>query len=150
MRHILAPALALAAFAAPATLSAQNADPAPRDVEAPMAEMAERMADPQFQREMSVMLGALSQILLDLPIAPLAEAAADMAGEEARDIDPDLTLRELSPEAENLDETIERDLPRVMQAMSGMAESLAAMAPALEDMARTMREKLPPAAERAE
>ena len=87
MRKILLPAL-LAALATPAM--AEAAGP----TNAPLAGLGEQMHDPERQRDMALMLRAMTEVLLDMPIAPLAEAAAEMAGEDARPIDPDMTLRQ--------------------------------------------------------
>ena len=89
------------------------------------------------------MLQAMTQVLLDVPIAPLAKAAADMAGEKAEDIDPTLTLRKMAPDAGEVSKQVGRNLPHAMDAMSSMAEGLAAMAPTLRQMAERMKNALP-------
>ena len=60
-----------------------------------MSDLGEQMRDPAYQRDMALMLQAMTEVLLDMPVAPLAQAAAEMVGEETRDIDPDLTLRRI-------------------------------------------------------
>lgn len=129
------PLAALAALSLPAPAVAQDAA---------LADLGERMRDPAQQRETALMAQALTEIMLDMPIAPLAQAAAEMAGEKAATIDPDLTLRKLAPEAGQASEALGRNLPRAMAAVGAMAETTARMAPALRDMAARMRAMMPP------
>ncbi len=142
---IVAAAAALAAISVPA--AAQEYDAVPRDEPAiddrALDDMADEMRDPVRQREMALMLQTMTEVLLDLPIAPLAQAAADMAGERAEDIDPDLTLRKVAPDAGRVSEEVAVVVPRAMQAMGGLAEGLSDMAPALRDMADRLRDALP-------
>tara|TARA_R110000751_G_scaffold2018_8_gene8883 strand:+ start:232037 stop:232456 length:420 start_codon:yes stop_codon:yes gene_type:complete len=137
MRNFVLPA-ALAACALPVPALAQDAP------DARLAELSEQMRDPAYQRDMALMLQAMTEVLLDMPIAPLAQAAAEMAGEKARDIDPDLTLRRAVPQADRAGDEIARNVPRAMQAAGTMAEGLAAMTPLLRDMAVRMRDAIPP------
>ena len=133
-------ALALAGTATPAL--AQDALPGGDIPDADFSEVTDRLSDPAFQQDLAVTVATLSQVLLDLPIAPLAQAAADMAGdvsgEEPRDIDPDLTIRKVAPEAADVPQVIERELPQAMARMGDMAGAMEAMLPALLDMARQM------------
>ena len=138
MRIFVLPA-ALAAFALPVPALAQDAAPATP----PLAELADQMRDPASQREMALMLQAMTEVLLDMPIAPLAQAAAEMAGEKAEAIDPDTTLRSMAPDAGRVSEEVARSVPRAMQAAGAMAEGVAAMTPMLREMARRMREAMP-------
>ncbi|MBL4718467.1 MAG: hypothetical protein JKZ02_08535 [Erythrobacter sp.] len=137
MRNFILPA-ALAVCTLPVPALAQDA-PA-----APLADLGEQMRDPAYQRDMALMLQAMTEVLLDMPIAPLAQAAAEMAGEKTRDIDPDLTLRRAVPQADRVGDEVARTVPRAMQAAGTMAEGLAAMAPLLRDMAGRMRGAIPP------
>ncbi|AXK41613.1 hypothetical protein [Erythrobacter aureus] len=136
MRKILLPAL-LAALATPAM--AEAAGP----TNAPLAALGEQMHDPERQRDMALMLRAMTEVLLDMPIGPLAEAAAEMAGEDVRPIDPDMTLRQMTPEADRIGDEVSRNVPRAMQAAGSMAEGLAAMTPLLREMAERFREAMP-------
>ena len=138
MRNFILPA-ALAACTLPVPALAQDA-PA-----APLADLGEQMRDPAYQRDMALMLQAMTEVLLDMPVAPLAQAAAEMAEEEARDIDPDLTLRRMVPQSDRAGEDVARVVPRAMQAAGSMAEGLAAMTPLLRDMATRMRAIAPQA-----
>ena len=135
MRKSLIPALALGAIAAPA--AAQEAAP-----EAALDAMAERMADPEQQRQMALMMQTMTEVMLDMPIAPLAQAAAEMAGEKAEAIDPDTTIRKMVPQAGQLSEQMGENLPRAMAAMSVFAKGFAKMAPALEEAGRAMAEQM--------
>lgn len=140
MRKLFIPAAALVAFSAPG--AAQDAAGAESE-SAPLADMAEQMRDPDRQRELSMMLQTMAQMLLDVPIAPLAKAAADMAGEKAEEIDPDLTLRQMTPDAEDVADEIADNVPRMMDMMGSMSEGIAAMAPALKQMAERMKDAFP-------
>ena len=138
MRKFILPA-ALAACTLPVPALAQDA-PA-----APLADLGEQMRDPAYQRDMALMLQAMTEVLLDMPVAPLAQAAAEMAEEEARDIDPALTLRRMVPRADRAGEEVARNVPRAMQVAGSMAQGLAAMTPLLRDMAARMRAIAPQA-----
>lgn len=127
----VAAGLALAGTAAPAAAQDIRAD-------GDIAALTDRLSDPALQQELAVTFAALSQVLLDLPIAPLAEAAADIAGETAQDIDPDMTIRKALPEASDVPEVIERELPQAMDRMASLSGAMQAMLPALRDAARQM------------
>lgn len=139
MRFLLPFAASLALAGGSSAALAQSADPVP---EATAGAMAHRMADPVFQQELAVTLATLSQVLLDMPIAPLAQAAADIVGEETAAIDPDTTLRKIAPEASGVPGVIEQELPRAMERMAGMAGGIEAMLPALREAARQMEQAL--------
>jgi hypothetical protein len=144
MRKFALTTLSLAALAAPAPLLAQEADVPPLEpVEGPETDLAEKFADPDYQRQTALMVRTMAEVLLDLPLAPVMEAAGDVAGEDAPDVDPDATLRSLAPGASRVPEEIERNLPRAMQAMGSMADAFEAMKPALRDMAERLKEALP-------
>ncbi|WP_341710807.1 hypothetical protein [Erythrobacter sp.] len=140
MRPTIIPAALLSLIAIP--VAAQEA-PAPAPEAGALADMAQQMQDPERQRDLALVAQTMAEVLLDLPIAPLAQAAAEMAGEEARQIAPDLTLRKLAPEAGELSGEIGRSAPRVMQAAGTLAGALAAMAPTLREMAEQMARALP-------
>ena len=126
-------------LALPTAVSAQATD------REGLSDLGEQMRDPAYQRDMALMLQAMTEVLLDMPVAPLAQAAAEMAEEEARDIDPDLTLRRMVPQADRAGEEVARVVPRAMQAAGSMAQGLAAMTPLLRDMAARMRAIAPQA-----
>ncbi len=150
MRKLVLSALAASAVAAPAPLLAQD----DAEAEAPLAleepgddfsGMAERFKDPEQQRQMALMLRTISEVLLDMPLAPLMEAMGKVAGENAPEVDPDATLRSMAPEADRVPEEIEKNLPRALDAMGSMAEAMEKMMPALKEMAERMKDVAPPA-----
>ena len=135
MRSILPLAASLVMVGAASPALAQDPDPA---LGKTAAAMADRMSDPAIQQELAFTLSTLSQVLLDLPIAPLAKAAADMAGENAPAVDPQMTLRKVAPKADKVPQVIERELPLAMEQMAGMAGGIEEMMPALRDFAQQM------------
>lgn len=149
MRKLIFPALAIAAFVAPASLLAQNASDetivALEERESPFSEMAERMRDPENQRQMALMLRTMSEVLLDMPLAPLMNSVGEIAGEDAPRVDPDATLRSVAPEADRVPEEIEKNLPRALDTMGSMADAFEQMMPALEQMAERLRDAAPQA-----
>lgn len=149
MRKLIFPALATAAFVAPASLLAQDASDetivALEERESPFSEMAERMRDPENQRQMALMLRTMSEVLLDMPLAPLMNSVGEIAGEDAPRVDPDATLRSVAPEADRVPEEIEKNLPRALDTMGSMADAFEQMMPALKDMAERMKDAAPQA-----
>ncbi|MBX7491999.1 hypothetical protein K3163_02110 [Qipengyuania sp. 1NDW9] len=145
MRKTLPLALSLAALAAPAPLLAQDADLPSPDLaeEEAKAELAEKFADPEYQRQTALMVRSLAEVLLDLPLSPLMDAMGQAAGEDAPEVAPGTTLRSMAPEAGRIPEEIERNLPRAMESMAALSEAFEAMKPALEDMAERMKEAAP-------
>jgi len=150
MRKLVLSALAATAVTAPAPLLAQDE----AEVDTPLlleepdsdfSDMTERMQDPEKQREMALMLRTMSEVLLDLPLAPLMNSMSEIAGEEAPKVDPDATLRSVAPAAGRVPEQIEKNLPRALDAMGSMAEAFETMMPALKDMAERMKDAAPQA-----
>lgn len=139
---------AAAALAFPAAASASEPAPPP-DFElydaplyAPEVEyeepLSQRLADPVVQNELASTVAVLGEILLDMPLAPIVEPMAEIAGRDPGSVDPDLTLRKMRPEASDVPARVARDLPRAMGAMASMADSLEAMRPALREMAERL------------
>ena len=124
----------LVAFAAPVPALAQDR------TEEDAARVADTLRDPVLQESVAAGMAAASEALLDVPLAPLARAVAEAAGDDPRDVDPNMTLRSVSPEAEDVPAEIHDKLPRVMGAMAGMAGGVSAMIPALREMAARMEE----------
>lgn len=133
MRRLIL-ALPLLAIAAPA---------AAQDPEANLDTMARTMGDPVRQEALARALGTMAEVLLDLPLAPILGPLAEAAGEDPRSVDPDTTLRKVSPGASHVPRQIERQLPRAMGAMAGMSGAIASTLPALREAAERMREALP-------
>ena len=147
-------ALAAASLAAPSLALAQDTEDAPEAIAEPAPDfiaMAEELQNPAKQRELALMLRTVSEVLLDLPLAPLMESVSevseDVTGEPAPEVDPDATLRSMAPEAENVPEQIEENLPRALDAMGSMAEAFQQMMPALHQMAERMKDAVPTRAE---
>ena len=140
-------ALAPVAILAPVPSLAQDqAGDAPlllEEADSDFSDMAERMQDPEKQREMALMLRTMSEVLLDLPLAPLMNSISEIAGEEAPKVDPDATLRSVAPEAGRVPEQIEKNLPRALDAMGSMAEAFETMLPELQDMAARLKDTVP-------
>jgi hypothetical protein len=166
--RILAPA-ALAALMLPAVAQAQAADPMPTydpdeayqgaydeydapaydapyagDYDAPYegaydAPLSQRLSDPAMQDRLASTVAVLGEVLLDMPLAPLVEPMARATGRQPGSVDPDLTLRKMSPRAGDVSARVAQDLPRAMDAMGAMAGSIEAMRPALQGMADRMR-----------
>ena len=130
----IALAAVLVAFTAPVPALAQDR------TEEDAARVAEMLRDPALQQSVAAGMAAASEALLDVPLAPLARAVAEAAGDDPRDVDPNMTLRSVSPEAEDVPAEIHDKLPRVMGAMAGMAGGVSAMIPALREMAARMEE----------
>jgi hypothetical protein len=132
MRILVATAI-VGALAAPLPALAQDR------TEEDAARIADTLRDPVLQESMAKGMAAASEALLDVPLAPLARAVAEAAGEDPEDIDPNMTLRQVSPEAQDLPAEIHDKLPRAMGAMAGMAGGFSAMIPALREMAEQMK-----------
>jgi hypothetical protein len=130
----LAIAVAPLALAAPLPALAQS------ETEQATAEIERTLGDPATQAAVAEGMAAASEALLDVPLAPLARAVKQAAGEDPRDVDPDMTLRNASPEAEDVPHKVRESLPKMMGAMAGMAGGVGAMMPALREMAERMRE----------
>lgn len=132
---------AVAAASMPVAAHAQMAgdDAAATEIS---GKVAEKLSDPATQKALAQSVRVMGEILLDMPLAPLANAAAQMAGEEAADVDPDATLRKLGgPAASDVPAQIEENLPQMMGTAAVMAEGLGTMLPMLRQMAEQMQEK---------
>ena len=142
MRSVMLSAALSAGLMMSAPVMAQNYN-APADAQIDetqdampaLSSVAERLGDPQKQREIGLMLQALSEVLLDLPIAPLAEAAAEITGDDPADVDPHMTLRSVAPQSSDIPEKIGENVPRAMSTIASLAKGLETMLPALRDMA---------------
>ena len=119
--------------------------PAP-PAEAALGGLAERLSDPATQDEIAATVSVLSEILRDLPLAPLieplADATADVADLPRRPVDPDLALRRMSPHAGEVAQRVARDLPRTMDRMADARDGIAALIPALRDAVRQIEERV--------
>lgn len=111
--------------------------------EAGLDHMAKTLGDPARQESLAHAMAAMSEALLDIPLAPILAPLAEAAGEDPRRVDRDATLRKMAPGAGEVPRQIERQLPRAMAAMAGMSSAFADLIPQLRDMAERMREALP-------
>ena len=59
-----------------------------------LARAAEEMRDPVRQEQVAVMAEAVIASLLEMPVGNLLRSAAEIAGEDPEEIDPNTTLRE--------------------------------------------------------
>jgi len=134
--------LGAALMAAPLPVAAQDLPPAESEE---LTDLQATLSDPAKQQEIAATLRVLGEVLLDLPLAPLAEAARDITGEEMPEVSPDTTLRSMAPEASRLPEQLERNAPRAMAAMGEMSRAFETMLPALRDMAKRLEEHAPSA-----
>lgn len=123
---------------------AQETGQAPAAETEALDRMAQSLSDPARQAQLAATLAAVTEIVLDIPLAPLVGPLAEAAGEPVGSIDPDLTLRRMAPRSENLSRDIQDNLPRAMDRMAGLSGSLAALVPALRDMADQLEIALPP------
>ena len=144
MSRALLAAASLAAIAAPMPAFAQDTEAALQVEESvELADLTDKLSDPERQREVALMARAISEVLLDLPVAPLMEAMGQIAGEEAPMVGPGTTLRSLAPQAGRVPEEIERNLPRAMDAVSAMAGAAEIMLPQLRELADRLEETIP-------
>lgn len=133
MRRLIL-AAALLPLAAPAAASETERD---------LDHIARTLGDPVRQEALARAMGAMAEVLLDLPLAPIIGPLAEAAGEDPRRVDPDATLRKMSPAAGEVPRQIERQLPRAMGAMAGMSGAFAGLLPQLREAAERMRDALP-------
>lgn len=136
--------MAVAAAPMPAAAQIETIDPdVMADRPAKPADLADRLADPAVQEQMATTVAVLGDVLLDLPLAPLAKALADAGVEAADEIPGDTTLRKLAPGATRMQDELDRKLPQTMAAMAAMARGMEAVIPALKDMAEQVGRAVP-------
>ncbi|RDC60490.1 hypothetical protein HME9302_01698 [Alteripontixanthobacter maritimus] len=141
-KRIVTSVAALAGIALASPAAAQGIEDTDT-AEAAAVVMAERMRDPAVQDRMVGVLADLMDAMLDVKVGPLAETLEEFGDEPVEGIDRDATLRDLAgPDAEDIPADVAEELPRAMDAMAGMTKGLAAMLPALREMAKTTKESL--------
>jgi len=130
MRIVLsAIAAAAAAFASTPALAAEG----------DAARLADELNDPAKQAEMAAMVQTMANLMLEMPVAPLLRAKAEIEGTDPEAVDPNLTVRDLAgPEAENAPREIAVRLPHMMGALATLAVSLEQMLPQLRAMGDTL------------
>ncbi|MEL7198221.1 MAG: hypothetical protein AAGL10_07890 [Pseudomonadota bacterium] len=137
MRALSAACAISLALAAPSAALAQEA--IPDASEAAISELSEKLADPEFQDQLSAIAQVVMSSMLDLEIGPIANAMSETTGADGPDIDPDARIRDIAPDAEEIPETVAEKLPQAMNSLSIMSEGMAEMLPALKAMAKRMR-----------
>ena len=110
-----------------------------------LARAAEEMRDPVRQEQVAVMAEAVIASLLEMPVGNLLRSAAEIAGEDPEEIDPNTTLREAAgPGANEAPRLAARALPKMMSATGALAGALETMLPEMrrigEDIARNLPE----------
>ena len=108
-----------------------------------LARAAEEMRDPVRQEQVAVMAEAVIASLLEMPVGNLLRSAAEIAGEDPEEIDPNTTLREAAgPGADEAPRLAARALPKMMSATGALAGALETMLPEMrrigEDIARNL------------
>ncbi|QZH75383.1 MAG: hypothetical protein JY451_01810 [Erythrobacter sp.] len=131
--RIAAAAVALMAVTLPGHAFAQDAG------ESDLTSAVETMSDPATQEQAALMAAMLVGALMEMPVAPLAEAVSTMAGEDSPAIDPDARVRDyVGPEAARAPEVVAERLPEMMEAMAGMAGAFEQMLPQLRELAERL------------
>ena len=118
--------------------------PPPPPAAASADRLAQAMGDPARQQALVRTLSTMSDVILDMPLAPIARPFAEAAGQDPRSVDPDMTLRQMAPGAGDVSGAIRHDLPRAMDRMAQMSDAIARLAPALQAAAREFADALPP------
>ncbi|QSB44840.1 hypothetical protein IDJ81_01300 [Tsuneonella flava] len=141
VRPFLPVAIATTMIFAPVSAMAQDAvdSPAASDSAAVTSQLQSKLSDPQTQQQIAGTVAVLGEMLLDMPIAPLARSVAEAGGGDPAAVDPDMTLRKYAPGASAVPGAAAKNLPRMMDTMAGMAGGLEAMMPALRGMAERMQ-----------
>jgi hypothetical protein len=135
----------LTAFAAAAAIAATPALAAEGDA----ARLADELRDPAKQAEIAAMVETMTALMLEMPVAPLLRAKAEMEGTDPEAVDPDLTVRDLAgPEAEAAPREIAVRLPQMMGVLAALAVSFEQMMPQLRAMGDALAS--PPASEPGE
>jgi len=136
---------ALAAMAVPATLALCPVPALASDeADEQLGEVAAELSDPERQAQASAMAGAMIAAMLDMPVGELLRSAAEIAGEDPEDVDPDTTVADMAgDDAAAMPGRVAERVPEMMGAMAGMSDALAAMLPRFREMAETMRRTLP-------
>jgi hypothetical protein len=126
---------ALTALAAISTFASGPAFAAEGDAE----QIAEKLADPALQAEVAKMAETMTAVMLDMPVGPMARAAAELEGKDPEAVDPDLTVRDLAgPEAADAPREIAVRVPQMMAALATLAVALEEMLPQLRAIGERM------------
>ena len=115
-------AAAVLALAAPTYAQSQEEASSSGSGEEALAELSDKLANPEFQEETAAIAQVFVSAMLDLKVGPLAEAMDRATNGRGPDIDPDATLRDLAPEADEIPGQVAQNLPQAMDAMSAMTD----------------------------
>lgn len=127
--------------AAPDAGTGTQADPG-------MTALAETLSDPLEQQKMAAMVGAVGEVLMQVPVGPLIDAVSravpDQAAADMPAIAPDATLRDLAgrDKARLIQAEIADKVPDMMAMLGGLVKGMEAMRPALADMSRQLQSQL--------
>ena len=105
--------------------------------------MPPELTDPAMAQTLGKMLGALTKVMMDMPVGELQAA---VQGREATAADKARTVRDLTGRDPDFERKVESQvalaMPRMQASMKAMAKSLPAMAKAMEKMADDMEDSL--------
>lgn len=122
-----------------------------RERERGPSELAQKLNDPELQRNMASAISAMTEALMSIKLAPFAEAAEKMGDRKmARRIDRDATLGDMAGrDGRRMQREVAERVPQMMGMMAGMAGAMEQMLPALEAMGKQMEgamaRSMPPA-----
>lgn len=109
--------------------------PALASPESEAGRVAEELSDPVRQAQLARAAAAVSEGLLEMPVAPLARAVAQIEGYDPDFVDPDLRVGDLvSPETADAPREFAARLPQMMGAVAELAGALEAMLPYWRDL----------------
>lgn len=122
-------------FVALAATCACLSAPALASPETEAGRVAQDLSDPVRQAQIAGAAAAVSEGVLEMPVAPLARAIAQIEGYDPDYVDPDLRVGDLvDPETANAPREFAARLPQMMGAMAGLAGALEAMLPYWRDL----------------
>ena len=106
--------------------------PALASQESEAGRVAEELSDPVRQAQIAGTAAVASEALLNVPVAPLARAIAQIEGYDPDYVDPDLRVGDLvDPETADAPREFAYRLPEMMGAMAGLAVAVEDMLPSL-------------------
>ncbi|QFT76739.1 hypothetical protein [Erythrobacter sp. THAF29] len=140
MRAFPAAAAAMLAFAMPSV--AQAEEPPVEAPEAELAELSNKLADPNIQAHAAAMVQVLMGHMLDLEIGPFVDAIDRATDGSGPDVPSDARLRDLAPEVEDMSEEFADRVPEAMNSMSAMADGMGQMIPSFLELADRMRQAM--------
>lgn len=113
-----------------------------------MSELADKLSDPFEQQKMAAMVGAVGEVLMQVPVGPLVEAVSravpEDTGADMPEVAPDATLRDLAGAsgARQMQVEIAEKVPVMMGLLAGLVKGAETMRPALKDIGRQLQQQL--------